>query len=176
MRRVTNPTTTELETKVVRKLLWRLMPFLFLLYVVAFLDRINVGFAALGMQEQLGMSSAAYGFAAGVFFWGYLPFQLPSNLVLARVGARRWIAIIMVAWGVISCCTALVGSARSFSILRFLLGVAEAGFFPGMILYLRNWFPRAARARAVACFLTAHPFAGLIAGAVSAALLALHQW
>ena len=168
--------TSELENKTVSKLLWRLLPFLFLLYVVAFLDRINVGFAALGMQKQLGLSNAAYGFAAGVFFWGYLPFQLPSNLVLVRLGARRWIAVIMVVWGVVSCCTALVGSARSFSILRFLLGVAEAGFFPGMILYLRNWFPRAARARAVACFLTANPLAGLIGGPISGAILGIHHW
>jgi ACS family tartrate transporter-like MFS transporter len=172
----TSALENELEKKTVSKLLWRLLPFLFLLYIVAFLDRINVGFAALGMQKQLGLNNAAYGFAAGVFFWGYLPFQLPSNLVLVRVGARRWIAAIMVVWGVVSCCTAMVGSARSFSILRFLLGVAEAGFFPGMILYLRNWFPRAARARAVACFLTANPLAGVIGGPISGALLGMHQW
>jgi ACS family tartrate transporter-like MFS transporter len=157
-------------------LLWRLLPFLFLLYIVAFLDRINVGFAALQMQRQLELDDRVYGLAAGLFFAGYFFFQLPSNLVLARVGARRWIAVIMVAWGVVSCSMALVTTARGFYILRFLLGVAEAGFFPGMILYLRNWFPRGARARAVAWFMTANPLAGVIGGPLSGALLGLHQF
>ena len=176
-----NPASTpvaasELEAKTVSRLLWRLLPFLFLLYIVAFLDRINVGFTALEMQKQLGLNDRVYGLAAGLFFAGYFFFQLPSNLVLARVGARRWIAVIMVAWGVISCSMALVTSAREFYILRFLLGVAEAGFFPGMILYLRNWFPRGARARAVAGFMTANPLAGVIGGPLSGALLGLHQF
>jgi ACS family tartrate transporter-like MFS transporter len=164
----------ELENKTVSKLLWRLLPFLFLLYIVAFLDRINVGFAALGMQKQLGLNDKIFGTAFGFFFLGYFFLQIPSNLVLARVGARRWIAVIMVAWGVISCCTALVSTPREFYLLRFLLGVAEAGFFPGMILYLRNWFPRGARARAVAWFMTANPLAGVIGGPISGALLGLH--
>lgn len=168
--------TSELEAKTVSRLLWRLLPFLFLLYIVAFLDRINVGFAALEMQRQLGLNDAVYGLAAGLFFAGYFFFQLPSNLVLARVGARRWIAVIMVAWGLISCGMALVTTARSFYILRFLLGVAEAGFFPGMILYLRNWFPRGARARAVAWFMTANPLAGVVGGPISGALLGLHYF
>jgi ACS family tartrate transporter-like MFS transporter len=165
----------ELEKKTVSRLLWRLLPFLFLLYIVAFLDRINVGFAALEMQKQLGLDDRVYGLAAGLFFAGYFFFQLPSNLVLARVGARRWIAVIMVAWGVISCCMALVSTPREFYALRFLLGVAEAGFFPGMILYLRNWFARGARARAVAWFMTANPLAGVIGGPISGALLGMHQ-
>lgn len=173
-----NPTAgmeRELEKKTVSRLLWRLLPFLFLLYIVAFLDRINVGFAALEMQKQLGLNDRVYGLAAGLFFAGYFFFQLPSNLVLARVGARRWIAVIMVVWGVISCSMALVHTPREFYALRFLLGVAEAGFFPGMILYLRNWFPRGARARAVAWFMTANPLAGVIGGPISGALLGMHQ-
>src|SRR6266404_6151968 len=169
-------TDHELEKRTVSRLLWRLLPFLFLLYIVAFLDRINVGFAALEMQKQLGLSDKIFGTAFGLFFLGYFFFQLPSNLVLARVGARRWIAVIMVAWGVISCGMALVSTRREFYVLRFLLGVAEAGFFPGMILYLRNWFPRGARARAVAWFMTANPLAGVIGGPISGALLGMHQF
>lgn len=165
----------ELEKKTVSRLLWRLLPFLFLLYIVAFLDRINVGFAALQMQKQLGLSDKVYGLAASIFFAGYFFFQLPSNLVLTKVGARRWIAVIMVAWGVISCGMALVSTPREFYALRFLLGVAEAGFFPGMILYLRSWFPAGARARAVAWFMTANPLAGVIGGPISGALLGMHQ-
>jgi ACS family tartrate transporter-like MFS transporter len=163
-----------LEKKTVSRLLWRLLPFLFLLYIIAFLDRINVGFAALEMQKQLGLNDAVYGQAAGLFFAGYFFFQVPSNLVLTRIGARRWIAVIMVAWGVVSCCMALVSTPREFYALRFLLGVAEAGFFPGMILYLRSWFPAGARARAVAWFMTANPLAGVIGGPISGALLGLH--
>lgn len=166
---------TELEAKTVSRLLRRLLPFLFLLYIVAFLDRINVGFAALEMQRQLGLNDAVYGQAAGLFFAGYFFFQVPSNLVLARVGARRWIAVIMVAWGIVSCSMALVNTPREFYALRFLLGVAEAGFFPGMILYLRSWFPARARARAVAWFMTANPLAGVIGGPISGALLSMHQ-
>src|SRR5438876_2414863 len=169
------PVTPSLEKRTVSRLLWRLLSFLFLLYIVAFLDRINVGFAALEMQKQLSLSDSVYGLAAGLFFLGYFFCQLPSNLILARVGARRWIAVIMVAWGLISCCMALVTTARSFYVLRFLLGVAEAGFFPGMILYLRNWFPRGARGRAVAWFMTANPLAGVIGGPISGALLGLHH-
>jgi len=164
----------DLEKKTVSRLLWRLLPFLFLLYIVAFLDRINVGFAALEMQKQLGLNDKVYGLAAGLFFAGYFFFQLPSNLVLSRVGARRWIAVIMVAWGVISCSMALITTPREFYCLRFLLGIAEAGFFPGMILYLRNWFPSGARARAVAWFMTANPLAGVVGGPISGALLGLH--
>ncbi len=172
----TSELESELEKKTVSKLLWRLLPFLFLLYIVAFLDRINVGFAALQMQKQLGLNDKVYGLAAAIFFAGYFFFQLPSNLMLSRVGARRWIAVIMVAWGVISCSMALITTAREFYVLRFLLGVAEAGFFPGMILYLRSWFPRGARARAVAWFMTANPLAGVFGGPLSGALLGLHQF
>src|SRR5579864_7667570 len=164
------------EARVVRILLWRLMPFLFLLYVVNYLDRINVGFAALQMQTQLKLSDRVYGLGAGIFFAGYFFFQVPANLALARVGARRWMAAIMVLWGVISCCMVLVRTPAGFYELRFLLGAAEAGFFPGIILYLKNWFPATARARAVAWFMTANPLAGVIGGPISGALLGLHEF
>ena len=159
----------------VRTLTWRLVPFLFLLYIVAYLDRINLGFAALQMQKQLAFTDAVYGFGAGVFFAGYFLFQVPSNLVLERVGARRWIAVLMVTWGIISASMSLVGGTRSFYGLRFLLGAAEAGFFPGVILYLKNWFPAQARARTVARFMTAAPLSGVVGGPLSGALLGLHQ-
>jgi MFS transporter, ACS family, tartrate transporter len=154
--------------------MWRLMPFLFLLYIVAYLDRINVGFAILQMRGQLNLSDRAYGNAAGIFFLGYLIFQLPSNLVLHKVGVRRWICALMVAWGLVSCSMIFIRGPRSFYLLRFLLGAAEAGFFPGMILYMRNWFPANARARAVAWFMTANPLAGVVGSPVSGALMGLH--
>jgi len=158
----------------VRRLTWRLVPFLFLLYIVAYLDRINVGFAALQMQQQLAFTDAVYGLGAGMFFAGYFCFQVPSNLVLQRVGARRWIASLMMVWGVISAAMVFVGGPRSFYALRFLLGAAEAGFFPGVIFYLKNWFPVGARARTVARFMTAAPLSGVVGGPVSGALLGLH--
>jgi MFS transporter, ACS family, tartrate transporter len=165
----------DFETAIVAKLTRRLIPFLFLLYIVAYLDRINVGFAALEMQQQLGFNDAVYGLGAGMFFAGYFFFQVPSNLVLARVGARRWIAVIMMVWGVISASMVFVNAPRSFYGLRFLLGAAEAGFFPGMILYLKNWFPAAARAQAVALFMTAGPLAGVVGGPISGVLLGIHS-
>jgi MFS transporter, ACS family, tartrate transporter len=163
------------EDAIVRTLSRRLIPFLFLLYVVAYLDRINLGFAALQMQQQLGFNDTIYGFGAGIFFAGYFLFQIPSNLILTRVGARRWIAFLMIMWGTISASMCLVRSVESFYGLRFLLGVAEAGFFPGVIFYLKNWFPSRARARTVARFMTAAPLAGVIGGPLSGALLGLHQ-
>ena len=163
-----------IETAVVRRLTWRLIPFLFLLYIVAYLDRINVGFAALQMKEQLRFSDAVYGLGAGMFFAGYFFFQVPSNLVLQRVGARRWIALLMMVWGVISSSMVFVSGPRSFYGLRFLLGAAEAGFFPGVIFYLKNWFPAQARARTVARFMTAAPLSGVVGGPLSGALLGLH--
>ena len=164
-----------IETAVLSRLTWRLLPFLFLLYIVAYLDRINVGFAALQMQEQLKFSDRMYGLGAGMFFAGYFLFQVPSNLVLHRVGARRWIAMLMIVWGVISSSMAAVETPRGFYMLRFLLGSAEAGFFPGMILYLKSWFPETARARAVALFMTAGPLSGVLGGPLSGALLGLHH-
>jgi ACS family tartrate transporter-like MFS transporter len=164
-------TGTDIGTKVVSKLTRRLLPFLFLLYIVNYLDRINVGFAALQMRGQLGFSDKVYGLGAGIFFAGYFFFQVPSNLALARVGARKWIAVIMVLWGIVSASMIFVTTPRSFYLLRFLLGAAEAGFFPGMILYLRRWFPSAARARAVALFMMASPLAGVLGGPISGLLL-----
>jgi MFS transporter, ACS family, tartrate transporter len=156
-----------------RKVTRRLIPFLFLLYIVAWLDRVNVGFAALQMNSDLGFSSAAFGFGSGVFFLGYCLFEVPSNLLLHRVGARRWIARIMVSWGAISVAMMFVRVPLTFYALRFLLGVAEAGFFPGVIYYLSLWYPEAQRARAIAAFMAAIPVTGLIGGPLSGALLNL---
>ncbi|MFZ0863570.1 MAG: MFS transporter [Candidatus Sulfotelmatobacter sp.] len=162
-----------LESAVVSRLMWRLMPFLFLLYIVAYLDRINVSFAVLQMRGQLGLSDRVYGRAAGMFFAGYFCFQLPSNLVLEKFGVRRWISGLMVTWGVISCLMIFIRGPVSFYGMRFLLGAAEAGFFPGIILYMKRWFPANARARAVAWFMTANPLAGIVGSPVSGALLGL---
>ena len=155
--------------------MWRLMPFLFLLYIVAYLDRINVSFAILQMREPLHLSDRVYGRAAGIFFAGYFFFQMPSNMVLEKVGVRRWISGLMVVWGLVSCCMIFIRGPVSFYVLRFLLGAAEAGFFPGMILYMKHWFPASARARAVAWFMTANPLAGVVGSPISGALLGMHR-
>jgi ACS family tartrate transporter-like MFS transporter len=152
----------------------RLLPFLFVLYIVCFLDRVNIGFAALQMNQELGFSPALYGLGAGIFFLGYVSFEIPSNLILARIGARRWIARIMITWGLIACAMMLIRGPVSLVGLRFLLGVAEAGFFPGMIYYLTLWYPEAERARAVARFMLAIPLSGVVGGPISGALLGLH--
>lgn len=151
----------------------RLVPFLFLLYIFAYLDRINVGFAALQMNAALGFSAAVYGFGAGIFFLSYTLFEIPSNVILARVGARRWIARIMITWGLASAAMMLVRDARSFYALRFVLGAAEAGFFPGIIYYLTRWVPASERARTVASFMTAVVTAGIVGGPLSGALLSM---
>ena len=152
----------------------RLIPFLFLLYIVAYLDRINVGFAALQMNQALGFSSSVYGFGAGIFFLSYVLFEVPSNVILARVGARIWIARIMITWGIVSSAMMFVSGVKGFYALRFLLGLAEAGFFPGIIYYLTRWFPARERGRAIAAFMTASLAAGVIGGPISGALLSLH--
>ena len=164
----------DIATVTLRKVTLRLIPFLFVLYIVAWLDRVNVGFAALQMNSDLGFSSAAFGFGSGVFFLGYCLFEVPSNLVLQRVGARRWIARIMMSWGAISVAMMFVRMTPTFYVLRFLLGAAEAGFFPGMIYYLSLWYPEAQRARAIAGFMTAVPVSGVIGGPLSGALLNLN--
>jgi ACS family tartrate transporter-like MFS transporter len=164
----------DVATVTMRKVTLRLIPFLFVLYIVAWLDRVNVGFAALQMNSDLGFSSAAFGFGSGVFFLGYCLFEVPSNLLLHRVGARRWISRIMVTWGVISVAMMFVRTPLTFYLLRFLLGAAEAGFFPGMIYYLSLWYPEGQRARAIAAFMTAVPVSGLIGGPLSGALLQLN--
>ena len=164
----------EIATVTLRKVTLRLIPFLFVLYIVAWLDRVNVGFAALQMNSDLGFSSAAFGFGSGVFFLGYCLFEVPSNLILHRVGARRWIARIMMSWGAISVAMMSIRNTPSFYTLRFLLGAAEAGFFPGMIYYLSLWYPETQRARAIATFMTAVPVSGVIGGPLSGALLELN--
>jgi len=152
---------------VYRKVAWRLIPFLMLCYAVAYLDRVNIGFAKLGMSRELGLSETVYGLGAGIFFIGYFVFEVPSNAMLHRLGARTWIARIMVSWAAVSALCSLVGGPISFYIARFCLGVAEAGFFPGIILYLTYWFPAARRGQMVALFMVAIPVAGLIGGPVS---------
>ena len=165
-----------------RKIAWRLIPYLFLLYILAYLDRVNVGFAALQMQHDLRLSNTVYGTGAGIFFLGSAIFDLPSNLMLVKVGPRRWIARIMISWGVIATCMMFVRGPISFYVLRFLLGVCEAGFFPGMILYLTYWFPSKQRAGAIAKFMTATSIAGVVGAPISGWLLnldglsRLHGW
>ena len=158
----------------IRKATRRLIPFLCLAYTVNFLDRVNVGFAALHMNADLGLSPSVFGFGAGIFFLGYIAFEIPSNLALQRFGARIWIARIMISWGLIACAMALVQSETGFYVMRFLLGIAEAGFFPGIILYLTFWFPAAERARIIALFMASVPLATVFGGPLSGALLEMH--
>src|SRR4030081_2667415 len=148
------PTTPIDAAPVLAKARRRLIPFLFLLYIVAYLDRINVGFAALQMNQTLGFSDATYGFGAGIFFLSYVLFEIPSNVILARIGARLWIARILITWGLVSSAMMFVRGPSGFYTLRFLLGLAEAGFFPGLIFYLTRWFPVRERARTIAAFMT----------------------
>jgi ACS family tartrate transporter-like MFS transporter len=164
----------EIAESALRKVRWRLIPFLFLLYVIAYLDRVNVGFAAIDMNRDLGFSASVYGLGSGIFFLSYTLLEVPSNLMLARFGARRWIARIMVTWGVLSCLMIFVDRPARFYAIRFLLGAAEAGFFPGIILYLTQWFPARERARAVGLFMTATAMAGVIGAPLSSALLQMH--
>ena len=148
-----------IERRTMRKVYLRLLPFCFCLYLICYLDRANIGFAALTMNKDLGLSSYIYGLGAGAFFWGYFLLEVPSNLILERVGARKWIARIMISWGIVSGSFAFVEGPASFFTLRFLLGLAEAGFFPGMILYFTYWFPPYHRARVIAGFMAAIPIA-----------------
>jgi MFS transporter, ACS family, tartrate transporter len=164
-------TANPLEKRAIRRITLRLIPFMFLLYIVAYLDRVNVGFAALQMNAELKLSNAVFGFGSGIFFIGYFLFEIPSNLILHKIGARIWIARIMITWGVIASAMMFVTGQKSFYVLRFLLGFAEAGFFPGMILYLTYWFPHKYLARNVALFMTATALAGVVGGPVSGALL-----
>src|SRR5882757_6693132 len=147
--------TNDLQGRVARKLTWRILPFVMLLYFVSFLDRVNVGFAALSMNEAIGLTPAMFGLGGGIFFLGYFLFEVPSNLILNKVGARVWIARVMITWGLISGAMAFVQGSTSFYVLRFLLGAAEAGFFPGIILYLSYWFPSQQRAAVTAIFMAA---------------------
>ena len=134
--------STEYERATYRKVTWRLMPLLFVCYVFAYVDRVNVGFAKLQMQQDLSMSDAVYGIGAGIFFLGYFIFEIPANMMMQRLGARLWLGPIMILWGAVAVCTMFVGSATSFYVLRFVLGIVESGFFPGVILYLTYWYTR----------------------------------
>jgi len=154
-----------------KKVLWRVLPFLLICYFFAYLDRVNVAFAKLQMAEQLRFSDVVYGLGAGIFFIGYFIFEIPSNLILERVGARRWIARIMITWGVLSAGMAFVTSANQFYVMRFLLGVAEAGFFPGILLYLSYWFPDEKRGRVVALLMAAVPVSTIIGAPMSGTIM-----
>ena len=158
---------------VLRQVERRLIPFAFLCYVVAYIDRVNIGFAATELQRDLRLSPSEYGLGAGLFFLAYCLFEIPSNLILERVGARRWIARILIGWGVVSMGTALVTDVRSFMLARVLLGIAEAGFFPGMVLYLTYWIPARERAKTGAWFMMAAPIAVIVGGPLSEVLLTL---
>lgn len=156
---------------VVHKVAWRILPLTLVLYFIAYLDRVNIGFAAAAMRRDLGYSGTLFGTASGVFFAGYLCAQLPSNLALRRFGARAWIAIIMAVWGVLSGLVAFTHTPREFLVLRFLLGVAEAGFYPGIIYYLSIWLPRSQRTQLIAWFIFAIPLANIFGGPLSSAIL-----
>jgi MFS transporter, ACS family, tartrate transporter len=167
---------------VYRKIAWRLVPFLMLLYMVAFLDRVNISFAALTMNRDLGISDKLYGFAAGVFFLSYCLFQVPANMALTRIGARRWLGWLMVVWGVVSMGTAWVSGGGSFIGVRALLGIAESGFYPGVIFYFTFWMPRPLRTRILALFLISMPLSNVLGSPISAHILlmkgvgGLHDW
>src|ERR1700733_13022724 len=160
--------TRAVEQITMRKVYWRILPLAIAAYFLAYLDRINVGFAALTMNKDLGLDAAIYGMAAGAFFWGYFLLEVPSNIILEKVGARIWIARIMVSWGLLSGATAFCTGPWSFVTMRFLLGLAEAGLFPGMILFFTYWFPDRHRARIVAGFTIALPLAVAVGCATSA--------
>jgi len=170
------------HARIFSKCAWRLIPFILVVYFLNYVDRVNVGFAALTMNRDLELSPAAFGFGAGIFFLGYLLFQVPGNVILQRVGARRWIFCIMVVWGFVSAANAFVQGPLGFYSLRFVLGIAEAGFFPGMLLYLTYWFPQAYLARYTASFMTGIPLAFIIGAPVSSLILELdgaagfHGW
>lgn len=179
----TPATTASIDArKIYSKITWRLIPYIFILYILAYLDRVNVGFAALEMQRDLHLSATVYGLGGGLFFLGSSSFDLPSNLALTKFGPRHWIARIMISWGLIASAMAFIQGGHSFEVMRFLLGIAEAGFFPGMILYLSFWFPSHERARAIAKFMTATSIAGVVGAPVASALLKLegfhhlHGW
>jgi ACS family tartrate transporter-like MFS transporter len=174
MSETATPASSHLEQRAIRKITWRLIPFLMLLYFVAFLDRINVGFAALTMNKDVGLTSHMFGLGAGIFFLGYFAFEVPSTVILHKVGARFWIGRVMITWGLVSIAMAFTRGPITFYVLRFLLGLAEAGFFPGIILYLSYWFPANHRSAVTAMFMAAAPVAGLIGSPVSGALMQLN--
>jgi len=168
--------SADIEQQTVKKVVWRILPFLIVCYLIAIIDRGNIGMASLQMNEDLGLSKAVFGFASSLFFVGYFLFEVPSNLAMQKIGAKIWISRIMVSWGIISVCTAFVESANTLYVLRFLLGAAEAGFFPGVILYLTYWIPGKYRARVIATFMVAIPAANFIGSPVSGLILSLDGW
>jgi ACS family tartrate transporter-like MFS transporter len=174
MSNIGKPADGSLENQAIRKITWRLIPFLMMLYFVAFLDRINVGFAALTMNKDVGLTAQTFGLGAGIFFLGYFMFEVPSTIILHKVGARFWIGRVMFTWGLVSIAMAFTRGPISFYLLRFLLGLAEAGFFPGIILYLSYWFPSHHRSTVTAMFMAAAPAAGLIGSPISGVLMQLN--
>jgi ACS family tartrate transporter-like MFS transporter len=168
--------SSTVETVTIRKLRVRLLPFLFALFVVAFIDRINLGFAALTMNPELAISSQQFGLAAGIFFWGYFLFEIPSNLILHRIGARVWIARILITWGAVATLTGFVQSIHQLYIARFALGLAEAGYFPGIVLYLGYWFRRREKAQALALILVGIPIASVLGAPISGVILDHVHW
>ena len=166
----------DLERQTYAKVFWRLVPFLMLCYVVAYLDRVNVGFAKLQMAQELGFSETVFGLGAGIFFLGYFLFEVPSNILMSKVGARIWIARIMITWGLLSAAFLFVKTPTQFYVLRFLLGLAEVGFYPGVILYLTLWYPAHRRAKIVAVFMSAIPVAGIFGNPLSGWIMeSFHQ-
>jgi MFS transporter, ACS family, tartrate transporter len=170
--------TPEQSGKLYSKITWRLIPLMFICYIIAYIDRINVGFAKMQLQEVLGVDASVfgsvYGIGAGLFFIGYFLFEIPSNLLLQRIGARIWIARIMIVWGIVSSLMMFITNISGFYLIRFLLGIAEAGFYPGMILYLTYWYPDKLRARTIALFATGTVVAGIVGSPLSGAILELH--
>lgn len=165
------PSPSASDRAVYAKVTRRIIPFLFLCYIFAYVDRVNIGFAKLQMQGDLRINDAAYGMGAGIFFLGYFLFEIPCNLILQRIGAKRWLGPIMIVWGIVSGCQMLVTGATSLYVIRFILGVVESGFFPGVILYLTFWYPRKYRAKMIAAFMTAVPLSGVIGGPISGWIL-----
>jgi len=170
------PATTSLEARTIRKLQWRILPFIFLLYVIAYIDRINVSFAALTMNNDLGISAQQYGFVVGIFFVGYFLFEIPSNLLLHRIGARIWIARILITWGIVATLTGFVHNVRELYLARFLLGLAEAGYYPGVVLYLTYWFRQREQAKAIAVVLIGIPVTTIVGGPISGFVLDHVHW
>lgn len=166
----------DLGARAIAKVTRRLVPFTMLLFVLNYIDRANVGYAALQMNQDLGFSPTVYGLGAGIFFLGFFPFEIPSNLVLARVGARRWIARIMIVWGIVATAMAFIGGETSFYVMRFLLGAAEAGFLPGIIFYFSLWFPAEARAKALGLFMASTALSNILGAPLAIGLLALDGW
>ena len=167
---------TDMETRTIRRLRSRIIPFVFVLYVIAFLDRINIGFAALTMNRELAITSQQFGFLSGIFFFGYFIFEVPSNLLLHKIGARIWIARILISWGIVAMLTGFVRTALHLYVARFLLGVAEAGYFPGILLYLTYWFRQQQMAQTIALFLVANPIASILGAPLSGVILDRIHW